>query len=51
VWHAVMDAAPEIVVHHQAGGVWSFVHVVDAATATVEAIEHGTAGIYQVVDD
>ena len=24
-----------------AGGVWSFVHIADAATATVEAIEHG----------
>jgi nucleoside-diphosphate-sugar epimerase len=34
-----------------AGGVWSFVHIADAATATVRAIEHGTAGIYQVVDD
>jgi nucleoside-diphosphate-sugar epimerase len=33
------------------GGVWSFVHVTDAAAATVEAIEHGAAGIYQVVDD
>jgi nucleoside-diphosphate-sugar epimerase len=33
------------------GGVWSFVHVGDAAAATVEAIEHGAAGIYQVVDD
>jgi nucleoside-diphosphate-sugar epimerase len=35
----------------RAGGVWSFVHVTDAAAATVEAIEHGAAGIYQVVDD
>jgi 2-alkyl-3-oxoalkanoate reductase len=34
-----------------AGAVWSFVHVADAAAATVEAIEHGAAGIYQVVDD
>jgi nucleoside-diphosphate-sugar epimerase len=34
-----------------AGGVWSFVHVADAAAATVEAIEHGAAGTYQVVDD
>jgi nucleoside-diphosphate-sugar epimerase len=34
-----------------AGGVWSFVHVADAAAATVKAIEHGAAGIYQVVDD
>ena len=33
------------------GGVWSFVHVADAAAATVEAIEHGAAGTYQVVDD
>jgi nucleoside-diphosphate-sugar epimerase len=35
----------------EAGGVWSFVHVADAAAATVEAIEHGAAGVYQVVDD
>jgi len=35
----------------EAGGVWSFVHVTDAAAATVEAIEHGAAGVYQVVDD
>jgi nucleoside-diphosphate-sugar epimerase len=34
-----------------AGGVWSFVQVADAAGATVAAIEHGHAGIYQVVDD
>jgi len=33
------------------GGVWSFVHIADAATATVEAIEHGKRGVYNVVDD
>lgn len=33
------------------GGVWSFIHVADAADATVEAVEHGTRGIYNVVDD
>jgi len=33
------------------GGVWSFIHVDDAAAATVAAIEHGAAGVYQVVDD
>jgi nucleoside-diphosphate-sugar epimerase len=33
------------------GGVWSFVHIDDAAAATVAAVEHGPAGIYQVVDD
>ena len=33
------------------GGVWSFVHVEDAASATVAAAERGPSGIYQVVDD
>jgi nucleoside-diphosphate-sugar epimerase len=33
------------------GGVWSFIHIEDAATATVAAVEHGSRGIYQVVDD
>ena len=32
-------------------GVWSFVHIADAASATVAAIEHGERGIYNVVDD
>jgi 2-alkyl-3-oxoalkanoate reductase len=31
--------------------VWSFIHIEDAASATVEAVEHGTRGIYNVVDD
>lgn len=33
------------------GGVWSFIHVADAAEATVAAIEHGARGVYNVVDD
>jgi nucleoside-diphosphate-sugar epimerase len=33
------------------GGVWSFVHIADAAEATLAAVEHGRRGIYQVVDD
>jgi nucleoside-diphosphate-sugar epimerase len=33
------------------GGVWSFVHVADAAAATVAALERGQRGIYNVVDD
>lgn len=33
------------------GGIWSFVHVDDAAAATVAAVERGTRGIYNVVDD
>ncbi len=32
-------------------GLWSFVHVDDAATATVLAVEGGEPGIYNVVDD
>ena len=32
-------------------GVWSFVHISDAATATVRALDHGTAGVYNVTDD
>ncbi len=32
-------------------GIWSFVHVVDAASATVAAVEGGSAGVYNVVDD
>jgi nucleoside-diphosphate-sugar epimerase len=32
-------------------GVWSFVHIADAAEATVAAVERGTRGIYNVVDD
>jgi nucleoside-diphosphate-sugar epimerase len=33
------------------GGVWSFIHIGDAADATVAAIEHGHRGVYNVVDD
>jgi nucleoside-diphosphate-sugar epimerase len=33
------------------GGVWSFIHIADAAEATVAAVEHGTRGVYNVVDD
>jgi nucleoside-diphosphate-sugar epimerase len=32
-------------------GVWSFIHVADAAEATMAAIEQGTRGVYNVVDD
>jgi nucleoside-diphosphate-sugar epimerase len=31
--------------------VWSFIHVVDAAEATVAAVERGSRGVYNVVDD
>jgi nucleoside-diphosphate-sugar epimerase len=36
----------------EGSGVWSFVHIGDAAAATVAAVEgHGRPGIYNVVDD
>jgi len=33
------------------GGTWSFIHLDDAAAATVLALERGTPGIYNVADD
>jgi nucleoside-diphosphate-sugar epimerase len=33
------------------GGVWSFIHVADAAEATVAAVERGHRGAYNIVDD
>jgi nucleoside-diphosphate-sugar epimerase len=33
------------------GGVWSFVHIDDAAAATAAAVVRGAPGVYNVVDD
>jgi nucleoside-diphosphate-sugar epimerase len=33
------------------GAVWSFVHIADAAEATVAAVEKGGRGVYNIVDD
>jgi nucleoside-diphosphate-sugar epimerase len=33
------------------GGVFSFIHLDDAAAATVLALEHDAAGVYNIVDD
>jgi 2-alkyl-3-oxoalkanoate reductase len=33
------------------GGVWSHVHIDDAAAATVAAVDRGQPGVYNVVDD
>jgi nucleoside-diphosphate-sugar epimerase len=33
------------------GGVWSFIHIEDAADATVAALTRGRRGIYNIVDD
>lgn len=35
----------------KAGGVWSFIHIEDAADATVSAVEGRGRGVYNVVDD
>ena len=33
------------------GGVWSHIHIDDAAAATVAAVDHGRPGVYNIVDD
>jgi nucleoside-diphosphate-sugar epimerase len=33
------------------GGVWSFIHIEDAAEATAIAVERGRRGVYNIVDD
>jgi 2-alkyl-3-oxoalkanoate reductase len=33
------------------GGIWSWIHVDDAAAATVAAVESGADGVYNIVDD
>jgi nucleoside-diphosphate-sugar epimerase len=35
----------------EARGIWSWIHIDDAASATVAAVERGAAGVYNVVDD
>jgi 2-alkyl-3-oxoalkanoate reductase len=35
----------------EGGGVWSFIHLDDAAAAAVLALERGEAGVYNIVDD
>jgi nucleoside-diphosphate-sugar epimerase len=33
------------------GGIWSFIHIADAADATMAAVERGVRGVYNIVDD
>jgi nucleoside-diphosphate-sugar epimerase len=33
------------------GGVWTWIHIDDAASATVAAVERGAPGVYNIVDD
>ena len=49
--HTVAVRKRQFPVVGDGGGIWSFVHVDDAAAATVLAIERGRRGIYNVVDD
>ena len=35
----------------EGAGIWSFLHIRDAAAATIAALEHGAPGVYNVVDD
>jgi nucleoside-diphosphate-sugar epimerase len=54
---ATSDALPGLIrkrrfpIVGNGGGVWSFIHLDDAAAATVLALEQGASGIYNVVDD
>jgi nucleoside-diphosphate-sugar epimerase len=49
--HARLIRARKFPIVGGGGGVWSFIHVEDAADATVAAVERGKPGIYNVVDD
>jgi nucleoside-diphosphate-sugar epimerase len=35
----------------RSSAVWSFIHIDDAAAATVAAVEHGGSGLYNITDD
>jgi nucleoside-diphosphate-sugar epimerase len=50
---AFLDAVREhkLPVVGSGAGLWSFTHVADAAEATIAALDHGTPGLYNVVDD
>jgi nucleoside-diphosphate-sugar epimerase len=49
--HVALIRARKFPVVGDGAGVWSFIHIEDAAAATVAAVEHGVRGIYNVVDD
>jgi nucleoside-diphosphate-sugar epimerase len=50
---AMFDAvsARQVPIVGRGTGVWSFVHIDDAATATALAVDRGVPGIYNIVDD
>lgn len=49
--HAELLRRRRLPVGGSGAGVWSLVHIDDAAAATVAAIERGTSGVFNVVDD
>jgi nucleoside-diphosphate-sugar epimerase len=49
--HAELVRKRKFPIGGDGSGVWSFVHIADAAAATVTAIEGGRPGIYNIVDD
>ncbi len=49
--HAGLIARRRFPIVGQGTGVWSFIHIDDAAAATAAAIEGGAPGLYNVVDD
>ena len=48
---AAMISKRKVPIIGNGAGIWSFLHIHDAATATVAALERGTPGVYNVVDD
>lgn len=50
---ALLDAVRQrkLPVVGSGAGLWSFIHVADVADATIAALDHGTPGVYNVVDD
>jgi nucleoside-diphosphate-sugar epimerase len=48
---AVLIRKRKVPVIGDGAGIWSFLHISDAAAAAVAALEHGTPGVYNVVDD
>jgi 2-alkyl-3-oxoalkanoate reductase len=49
--HAEMIGKRRFPIVGEGTGTWSFIHIDDAATATLAALEHGAPGIYNVADD
>jgi nucleoside-diphosphate-sugar epimerase len=49
--HAEMIRKRRFPIVGDGAGVWSFVHIEDAADATLAAVEHGRRGVYNIVDD